>query len=407
MWRSTVSNDILAAILGFAIILTVMPRLAEAQDVDELVEQASAHFRAGEYVEAAELFGQAYELDPHPVLLYNRGRCFEQLGDPIRALELYHEALSIDPDEQTAGAIRTKIDEVEGYLIEHGVHLDGLPDETFLQLAKVSITSLPDGANVSIDGESFGACPIDELYMAPGQYRLEVSMEGYSTHQRRLDIEAGRNVTVHAGLRRSEDVNAYIPPDPGQLEVSGPRPGMMVYLDGELLGETPLAPTAVSPGSYSLSVQHPNYQPWTTTVQIQSGVTSTIVAESSQIAGFESEQQGWTTRDWGFVTLGGAGVFLVTGVVFGVLAQADADHYHTNTDSPLRSDVRDSAQTEAVVADLFYGCTLAAAAAAAVLIFLVEPETEQERWESESTDRVDVRVAPIADGWSLSLIGAF
>ncbi|WP_158542517.1 tetratricopeptide repeat protein [Lujinxingia litoralis] len=77
---------------------------AEAADIARQVESLSArgaeHFRAGEYVQAIALFEQAYALDPVPNLLYNIGRCYEQMEDWDEAIAQY-ERFMVAPDVES------------------------------------------------------------------------------------------------------------------------------------------------------------------------------------------------------------------------------------------------------------------------------------------------------------------
>ncbi|MFU8806550.1 MAG: hypothetical protein ACNA8W_22255, partial [Bradymonadaceae bacterium] len=52
-----------------------------ARKVEQLSSEGAQKYRAQDYESAISLFGQAYELEPVPNLLYNIAKCYEQLED--------------------------------------------------------------------------------------------------------------------------------------------------------------------------------------------------------------------------------------------------------------------------------------------------------------------------------------
>lgn len=58
--------------------------------------KGDAHFKAGRYREALERYDEAWRLAPAPVLLWNRARCHEELGDQERAAALFEELAASD-----------------------------------------------------------------------------------------------------------------------------------------------------------------------------------------------------------------------------------------------------------------------------------------------------------------------
>jgi tetratricopeptide (TPR) repeat protein len=392
-----------ARLLGLVVVLAglvAVPLGAGAQNerAQELVEQARAHFLAGEYVECARVFGQAFDLDPHPNILFNQARCYEELGDLPRALDLLRRARTLNPSANTDQQCRDKITEIEQLLIEQGYDLESIDPETFVALASVSITSLPEGAQVTLDGRAMGTTPIDGLFMAPGTYVVEVTMSGYQTHRRTIDIEAGRNVSVHAGLRRLEAAD-YLPPEPGYLELTGPRRDMSVYLDEDLIGYTPLSGVAVPPGNYRLRVVHEDYRDWALDIEIRSSDTASFYADAERLAQVEEDTFGAT--EWGVVSLCTGGAFAVTGVVLAVFAQADADRYHRNVNSVTRGEIRQAAIDQALLADLSFGVGAAFLATGAVLIWVVGDD-DDEWYEDEDLVRLQWQVNPEGLGFGLS-----
>jgi tetratricopeptide (TPR) repeat protein len=55
--------------------------------------EATAAYNIGDYIEAADLYEEAYRLVPDPVFLFNLGQCYRQSGKPDKALIAYQSYL--------------------------------------------------------------------------------------------------------------------------------------------------------------------------------------------------------------------------------------------------------------------------------------------------------------------------
>ena len=60
--------------------------------------------------------------------------------------------------------------------------------------ARLDLTSLPDGAEVLVDGASFGRTPL-RLPLKPGSYDVVLRRDGFVDRARRIDVSAGAEVT--------------------------------------------------------------------------------------------------------------------------------------------------------------------------------------------------------------------
>lgn len=77
------------------------PPPAEAPSDDVRKEAAKSMFRvaldafkAGQYREALDKLKQVYELDPNPIILYNIGRSYEELGQLAEAADFFQRAVA-------------------------------------------------------------------------------------------------------------------------------------------------------------------------------------------------------------------------------------------------------------------------------------------------------------------------
>ena len=106
MIRSRAAHCLLTLVLSLCV-----ASAHAAPDKREL--QAREDFAAGRYQEALDLFAKLYAEKLHPNYLRNIGRCYQNLGDPDKAISSFHEYLrkakGIAPDERR---------EVEGYIKE-------------------------------------------------------------------------------------------------------------------------------------------------------------------------------------------------------------------------------------------------------------------------------------------------
>ncbi len=113
----------LATILVLSVVTVgIVPSPAEAakskaskdkKERDPREMQAREAFAAGNYKEALDIYTKLYASKLHPTFLRNIGRCYQNLGEPDRAISSFREYLrkakNMSADERT---------EVEGYITE-------------------------------------------------------------------------------------------------------------------------------------------------------------------------------------------------------------------------------------------------------------------------------------------------
>jgi tetratricopeptide (TPR) repeat protein len=100
--------------LILALLLTLAgSRLAAAQAPADSDQRARELFAVGKYAEALEIYGRLYAETAHPTYLRNIGRCFQNLGEPDKAISSFREYLrqarTLTADQRT---------QVEGYIQE-------------------------------------------------------------------------------------------------------------------------------------------------------------------------------------------------------------------------------------------------------------------------------------------------
>jgi tetratricopeptide (TPR) repeat protein len=75
----------------------------------ELFKKSADAYRQGDFKHAIELLDEAYTLDPQPVLVYNRARAAEGLGNVDEAIAGYERFLADEPNAPDRGAIEQRL----------------------------------------------------------------------------------------------------------------------------------------------------------------------------------------------------------------------------------------------------------------------------------------------------------
>lgn len=69
---------------------------AQEQDAIALFEQGVELFNARKFREARDVFRRVFELDPNPFVIFNIGRCYEELGELEEAVRYYDRSLKLE-----------------------------------------------------------------------------------------------------------------------------------------------------------------------------------------------------------------------------------------------------------------------------------------------------------------------
>jgi hypothetical protein len=137
------------------------------------------------------------------------------------------------------------------------------------------VTSQPQYALIYLDGRYTNLrTPITELLsVKPGRHRIELVNQGYKLYQGFITIEQGRILELNIKFAKADYVGSTRLASVRYVEVymtirSRP-PGASVYLDEELIGETPLMSHAIQPGDPKdrvLKITKPEYKPYVETI---------------------------------------------------------------------------------------------------------------------------------------------
>lgn len=171
--------------------------------VDGLIVQALAAFDARDYARAAELFNQAYALEPLPTVGYNRSKCLEKLGRLLEAEQVARELRArpapADPDQNK---------------IYEGTQ--GLLDDLSSRIPTVTvvIAGLPAGkkAELKVDGAAASAEQV--LRLDPGAHTISARAEGLAPLDRSVTLKEREVFRLDLTFLTAAPVVVDSPPPP-------------------------------------------------------------------------------------------------------------------------------------------------------------------------------------------------
>lgn len=163
--------------------------------------------------------------------------------------------------------------------------------------------------------------------------------------------------------------------------------GLKVTRDGQAIGVGSLGtPFAVDPGKHEIRVSAPGYREWATTVDVGPNgdvqllrippLTKAPEGEGSSAgADLSTPDKGSSSSALPYVLLGGGGVFIGAGLVFGLLASGQASDAENDPTlcpdkacTPAGQSEIDSAETKALISTIGVGVGAAAAITGLVLL---------------------------------------
>ena len=145
---------------------------------------------------------------------------------------------------------------------------------------RLLVRSLPPGVRVAVNGAARGTTPLALANLSYGAYDIRLSLEGYEPQVRRLAISSDDPVAAIDTqlVRVAETRTASL--GVGSVFVDTRPRGVEVWLDQQLVGETPMLIPNVSAGAHEVEFRYSGYRDWATTVQVgpssQARVTASL-----------------------------------------------------------------------------------------------------------------------------------
>ena len=145
---------------------------------------------------------------------------------------------------------------------------------------RVLVRSNPPGAQVLVDGQPRGATPVAIRGLELGAHAITISAPGYPAWERRITLTADRPAQSFDVVLADEGPAGppVVSRVPGALQVESRPAGAQVWMDGALLGTTPLLVSEVGIGSHAVRIELPGYRSWSTSVHVNHGERTRVAA---------------------------------------------------------------------------------------------------------------------------------
>lgn len=209
---------------------------------------------------------QAHQADK-PEMLLNGARVIidgEELGfTPVSNLEV------------TAGQRVLEIQADNYQNIKTEVQIAGCSEEQSFDFAltpgwsDVFISSVPEGATVSVDGKPAGHTPLT-IELPEGNYRLEINAAGFKTWQTQLAV----------GLNQAQKItDIRLQPADGTLALQTKPPGANVTIGQKFVGKTPLKVQLSANTQHEIRISKAGYEKVSRRVQVSTGKLKTLAVD--------------------------------------------------------------------------------------------------------------------------------
>lgn len=230
------------------------PARADDKKARELFEKGVELFERGDHAGARESFEAAAKLVDYPIVLYDLGLCYEALGDPVRAVRTMEKVLA------APGSL--KAERVE--------HAKKTLEEQRKKIARLTLRSKPDGAEVRVGGVLVGRTPLVDVELPAGTAHIEVTLDGHGVQRKSENLGGQQKVELELTLEPSQKKLAHV-------RVRSALPGADIAIDGLTVAKTPYDVTlAVDPGQHRFEVRRPGYVSAGETLVLAEGATGEV-----------------------------------------------------------------------------------------------------------------------------------
>jgi hypothetical protein len=147
------------------------------------------------------------------------------------------------------------------------------------------VRSTPARAGVLVDGTWRGRTPLTVKGLAVGTHAVRVVEDGYIAETRRVAVEArtpATTVSFQLSKVRGPERPAAAAPRPGvstgRLLLESRPSQAAVWIDGRLVGTTPLLLSDLEPGARLIRIELPGHKLWSTTTTVVAGQRVRVAA---------------------------------------------------------------------------------------------------------------------------------
>jgi hypothetical protein len=249
--------------------LSAWPRLVRAEGATEDSARAEAKerfsrglhlFEGGDNGGALAEFKRAYELIPNRLVLYNIALVYASMGKPVEAADSLDKVLA-DP-----GPLKS----------EYLAHARETREEQDRRIGQLEVrVNVP--AVVEVDGVKAGDAPlVAPLRVAAGEHIIGALAPGYLPIRQTTSVPGAARASLSFELLPTEAKLAHV-------EILCPVPAADVFVDGILVGKTPLSATvAVAPGTRAIEVRRAGYSTARRELTISDGARGQVALDLDQ-----------------------------------------------------------------------------------------------------------------------------
>jgi hypothetical protein len=159
----------------------------DQKKADQHFKSGVALFKEGKFKEALAEFERAYEIAPHPLVLYNIAGCHRELSNYGEAIKFYERFLNEGKGQVPAPRLNTAQTELDAILA---------------RIARVTVVIQgPPYATLFLDGTQLGTMPVPmPLILPPGEHKLLAKAEGFKDAERTLRVASGDEAEISLTL---------------------------------------------------------------------------------------------------------------------------------------------------------------------------------------------------------------
>ena len=208
-----------------------------AEEAQVQFELGAARYRAHDFLGALAHFLASNRLAPNQSVLFNAGRCYEQLGRHPDAYGAYARALELESDPQ-----RKKLLEESVARVSPGVAL-------------LDVQTDPPGATLYLERKDLGARGTSprRIGVGPGKLQVFAELAGH---------EPAQSEPVEVAVGKVTTVTLKLVPIRGTIVLGDDVAGAVAYLDDDAAPPACTAPCAISatPGAHTLILKRPGWE---------------------------------------------------------------------------------------------------------------------------------------------------
>jgi PKD repeat protein len=130
----------------------------------------------------------------------------------------------------------------------------------------ITVTTIPPGASVNLDGIQSGFTPVVIPGVLPGTHGVTLSSDGYEDWNYMVSVRPGQTSEINAVLVAKKE-------NTGSLAVITNPPGAEIFVDGVFKGVSPVSIAGLAPGGHTVLLTLEGYTNATTNISLTPGQT--------------------------------------------------------------------------------------------------------------------------------------